>query len=305
MPPALVLTAGLGTRLRPLTLVRAKAAVPIAGTPLVRRIAVWLGAAGITDLVLNLHHLPATMTSVVGDGTDLGVRVRYSWEHPVILGSAGGPKRALPMLGDDMFLIVNGDTLTDMSLPALLDDHARSGALVTLALVPNREHMKYGGVLLDAASCVTRFVSRGPAAAGSYHFIGVQAAQAAAFDAVAPGEPWSSIGGGVYDQLVATRPGAVRGFVTEAAFWDVGTVADYWSTCAAFPGNLARHGARVRIHPTARVNNCILWDDVDVGDEAVLEECIVTDGTVVPSGAHHRREALVGTDQGLIVSSFE
>src|SRR2546425_11132850 len=81
---ALVLTAGLGTRLRPLTDVRAKPAIPVAGEPLVRRIIAWLAANGVTDLVLNLHHLPATLTAQVGDGSDLSARVRYSWEQPAI-----------------------------------------------------------------------------------------------------------------------------------------------------------------------------------------------------------------------------
>src|SRR6185503_20979023 len=94
---ALVLTAGLGTRLRPLTLVRAKPAIPVAGEPLVRRIVGRLAAQGVTDVVLNLHHLPATLTRVIGEGADLGVRARYSWE-PHLLGSAGGPRRALPLI---------------------------------------------------------------------------------------------------------------------------------------------------------------------------------------------------------------
>jgi NDP-sugar pyrophosphorylase family protein len=88
MIPALVLTAGLATRLRSLSCVRAKAAVPVAGEPLVRRILRQLRAADVRDAVLNLHHLPHTITRVVGDGSDLGIRVRYSWEVPV-LGSAG------------------------------------------------------------------------------------------------------------------------------------------------------------------------------------------------------------------------
>ena len=87
---ALVLTAGLGTRLRPLTDVRAKPAIPVAGEPMIRRIISWLARHGVTDLVLNLHYRPETLTAVVGDGADLAVRVRYSWE-PRILGSAGGP----------------------------------------------------------------------------------------------------------------------------------------------------------------------------------------------------------------------
>src|SRR5882724_8601582 len=108
---ALVLTAGLGTRLQPLTSVRAKPAIPVAGEPLVRRIITWLSGQGVTELVLNLHHLPHTLTTVVGDGGDLGVRVRYSWEQPLVLGSAGGPRHALPMISsNDAFFLVNGDT---------------------------------------------------------------------------------------------------------------------------------------------------------------------------------------------------
>src|SRR5712691_11345965 len=123
---ALLLTAGLGTRLRPLTDVRAKPAIPVAGEPLVRRIIAWLAAHGVTDLVLNLHHLPATISSIVGDGRDLGVRVRYSWEQPRILGSAGGPRLAAPIVGTERFFIVNGDTLTDVDLRALADAHSAS-----------------------------------------------------------------------------------------------------------------------------------------------------------------------------------
>jgi adenylate cyclase class IV len=95
MIPALVLTAGLATRLQPLSLVRAKAALPVAGQPLVVRILRWLRTNGITDVVLNLHHAPETLTRILGDGRTFGLRVRYSWETPV-LGSAGGPKRAAP-----------------------------------------------------------------------------------------------------------------------------------------------------------------------------------------------------------------
>src|SRR4029453_15030678 len=111
MIPALVLTAGLATRLRPLSFVRAKAALPIGDRAIVQRILQWLSGHGVNDAVLNLHHLPHTITRIVGDGAAEGVRVRYSWEMPV-LGSAGGPRRALPLPASPTFLIVNGDTLT-------------------------------------------------------------------------------------------------------------------------------------------------------------------------------------------------
>src|SRR5881396_3477572 len=154
---ALVLTAGLGTRLRPLSDVRAKPAIPVAGEPLVRRIIAWLAANGVTDLVLNLHHLPETLTASVGDGSDLSARVRYSWEQPVVLGSAGGPRQALPIVGAEVFLIVNGDTLTDVDVVDLARAHTRSDALVTLALVPNRRFDRYAGVTLDARGHVIGF----------------------------------------------------------------------------------------------------------------------------------------------------
>src|SRR5947207_13722477 len=134
---ALVLTAGLGTRLQPLSGVRAKPAVPIAGQPLVTRIIRWLAGQQVRDLVLNLHHLPETITRNVGDGSGLGARVRYSWEFP-ILGSAGGPRKALPLLPDDDFFIINGDTLTDVDLLALAKSHRESGALVTMAVLKGK-----------------------------------------------------------------------------------------------------------------------------------------------------------------------
>jgi NDP-sugar pyrophosphorylase family protein len=220
---AVVLTAGLGTRLRPLTAVRAKPAIPVAGEPLVRRIARWLAGQGVTDLVMNLHHLPSTLTAAMGDGTDLGIKVRYSWEQPVVLGTAGGPRQALPLVDSDVFLIVNGDTLTDVDLGALHDAHVSSNALITLALTENTTPERYGGVLLDEDSHVVGFVPRGSKTV-SFHLIGVQVACAEAFASLPAGRPLNSVGG-VYDELIAKRPGSMKGFVAEAVFWDIGTVS--------------------------------------------------------------------------------
>lgn len=302
MPPALVLTAGLGTRLRPLTLVRAKPAVPIAGEPLLRHIIRWLRGAGISDLVLNLHHLPETIASVVGDGSDLDVRVRYSWEQPAVLGSAGGPRRALALLGGGTFLIVNGDTLTDVDLLPLIAAHEASDALVTMALVPNDQPQKYGGAVLDADSRITGFVRAGTAVS-SYHFIGVQVVAPSAFEALPDNRPINSVGD-VYDRLIAEQPGSIRGFVTHAAFWDVGTIADYWTTSAALGGSVRARGRNTRVAPTARIESSILWDDVEVGEHTVLDGCIVTDGVVVPDGARYRR-AVLRAGEPLIVEPFD
>jgi NDP-sugar pyrophosphorylase family protein len=316
MVPALVLTAGLATRLRPLSFVRAKAALPVAGVPLVRRILSTLAKAGTTDVVLNLHHLPHTLTALVGDGADLGLRVRYSWESPV-LGSAGGPRRAVPLLAGlsrasvsesrglsrasvsesrglsrasvsesrgSTFLIVNGDTLTDVDVRALIDDHRRSRALVTIAVVPNTEPQKYSGIALDDDGSFIGIVKRG-ASERSWHVIGVQVAEAEAFLSLPDNVPHESIRE-LYPSLVAAHPGAVRGFRTKAEFFDIGTPADYLSTSLMLAERegvdvIARSGAVVAAH--ARVERSILWDDVVVGEGSMLRECIVTDGVRVPA----------------------
>ena len=295
---ALVLTAGLGTRLQPLTAVRAKPAIPVAGEPLVRRIIRGLAGQGVTDLVLNLHHLPHTLTAEVGDGRDLGARVRYSWEQPWVLGSAGGPRRALPVIGAGTFFIVNGDTLTDVDVRALAAAHEGSGALVTLALVPNREPQKYGGVLTSGGGRVTGFAPRGARADGSYHFIGVQVAEADAFSPLPDGQAINSVGE-AYDRLLEAKPGCIQGFVCDAAFQDIGTPDDYWTTsfeCLAARPPEEAFGRGTRIGTGARVTRSILWNEVEVGAGAVVDECIVTDRVRIQAGAEYRRAILTRGD---------
>jgi mannose-1-phosphate guanylyltransferase len=264
---------------------------------MIHRILRRLAAAGVTDAVLNLHHLPQTLTRVVGDGSDLGVRVRYSIEQPRILGSAGGPRQALPLLRGDPLLVVNGDTLSSVDLSALDRAHAASKALVTLALVPNEEFDRYGGVVLDRQRRVTGFVRRGPNARGSFHFVGVQLAARSVFAPLAAGAVANTIGD-VYDQLIAEGPGSIHGFVCDTEFWDVGTVDDYWRMSDAFASSEGRgdvlYGRGGSIDPSARIRHSILWDDVDVGAGAIVEDCIVTDGGRIAAGAVHRREVVIG-----------
>lgn len=302
-----MLTAGLGTRLYPLTTVRAKAAVPVNGEPLVCRVIRWLASEGISDLVLNLHHLPATIAAVAGDGSDLGARVRYSWEQPV-LGSGGGPRHALPLLAPDhangraadspefrgTILLVNGDTLTDVALPGLLSEHAASRAAVTMALIPNPRPDKYGGVAVSADGWVTGFTRRGTKAE-SYHFIGVQAAEAGAFARLPDGVPAESVAG-LYPLLMAENPRSVRAFISDASFQDIGTPHDYLETSlrlARHEGDRLASGARTRVSPSAALTRSILWDDVAIGAAARLTECIVCDGASVPGGARYERCAIL------------
>ena len=302
MIPALVLCAGLATRLRPLSLVRAKAALPVAGEPLVRRILRWLAASGIRDAVINLHHLPDTITGIVGDGADLGLRVRYSWENPV-LGSAGGPARALPLLGADRLLVVNGDTLTDLDLAPLLAAHTSSGALVTMALAPNREPEKYSGMAVAADGTVTGVVPRG-ASEPSYHFYGVQVIEAAALAPVPAGVPYETVKA-LYPSWIAAQPGSVRAYVSSANSLDIGTPSDYLATSlklAAFEGRAALVGARTTIAPDATLERTILWDDVVIEPGALLRECIVTDGVRVPARSSWERVTMHLADGNLVAT---
>lgn len=315
LPPALVLTAGLGTRLRPLTHVRAKAAVPVNGETLARRVVRGLVSQSVTDVVLNLHHLPATVAGSVGDGSDLGARVRYSWENPV-LGSAGGPRHALPLLTDPVlrqpqgavrlsngrsgiphpgtFFVINGDTLTDVGLASVLARHRKSGARVTMALIPNPRPDKYGGVLVSADGYVTGFVGAG-SGAPSFHFIGVQVAEAQVFASLEDGVPWESVNR-LYRELITDDPHSVAAFLCNAAFRDIGTPADYLATSlqlAQLEGDhmISRRGTR--IDATAGLHRSAVWDDVTIGAGAELTECIVCDGVTVSAGAVHRRVAIV------------
>jgi NDP-sugar pyrophosphorylase family protein len=300
-PRALLLTAGLGTRLRPLTTVRAKAAVPINGEALVHRVIRGLAATGVRDIVLNLHYRPASIAALVGDGSDVGVRVRYSWEQP-LLGSAGGPRHALALLADsddDDFLIVNGDTLTDVDIWSLIARHRESGALVTMALIPNPRPDHYGGVLLADDGAITGFTrARQPATTGggprTFHFIGVQIASARTFARLEDGIPAESVNA-LYPRLIAEQPGGVAGYVSQASFLDIGTPRDCLDTSIALArAEGARFaGARTQIADSAVLVRSVVWDDVTVGARAHLEDCIVADGARIPDGARYERCAIV------------
>lgn len=297
--PVLVLTAGLATRLKPLSSVRAKAALPVAGEALVLRILRSLRTAGVTHVVLNLHHLADTITREVGDGSSLGLAVRYSWETEV-LGSAGGPARALPLLEADRFLIVNGDTLADVDLAALAAQHVDTNALVTMAVVDGDP--RYNGIIANDAGIVSGF-GREP---GAFHFIGVQAVNAAAFAGVSPAARSETVHG-MYPSLIAQRPGNVRVMRTTAEFFDIGTPRDYLDTAltlAAREGRPVDRGRNCSVAAGAGLVDTILWNDVTIGPGASLKRCVVADGVSVPAGASHVECSLVMRDNELSVEPF-
>ena len=258
----------------------------MAGEPLISRILTWLARSGIEDVLLNLHHRPETITSIVGTGVQFGLHVRYSWEDP-ILGSAGGPRRAFSLIADEDLLIVNGDTLTDPDLGALVQAHRSSGALVTLAATEHPVADRYGGIRADGHGWYA-----GPAGRGEgLHFVGVQVVRRDAFAGIEDGQAATSIGG-VYERVAAARHGSVRVFRTRASFLDIGTPATYLAACLALGGDVSA-GARCRIAPSSQLSRSVLWDDIVVEERAMLSECIVCDGVTVPRGSRYHRAVLL------------
>lgn len=279
--------------------------MPVAGEPLVRRLLRYGAGWGVRDFVLNLHYLPETITAHVGDGGDLGVRVRYSFESPV-LGSAGGPRKALALLPEDPFFIINGDTLTNVDLHALAENHRETGALVTIAVIPNHHPDRYGGLIVDSSGRFHSVVPPG-SRTRSYHVVGVQVAHPSAFARLPVNEPAESIGG-LYKELVKENLGHVRAFLCDADFWDVGTPADYLDACLSIgmtEGVSRQIGRASSIESSAVVTNSVLWDDVSVGAGATLERCIAADGVSIPAGASFRNCTIIQRDGELVVADIK
>lgn len=282
--PALVLTAGLGTRLRPLTDRLAKPALPVGDEALVCRVLRHLAAQGIRDVILNLHHLPQTVARVVGDGSDLGLRVRYSWEQPRLLGSAGGIRHALPLIDGDTLLVVNGDTLCDLPLRALVEYHVEANALATLGLMPHPAPAKYRGVVVAPDGAVTGFC--GPDAwATSAHYPGIQVVQREVYASLPANEPAEYIKE-LYPRLIAEQPGRVRGLVAPATFRDIGTVADYVETCVVLAGDHAGNviAREAHVDAAAHLTRTVVWPGGRVGADCHLDGCVVTDAASVAAG---------------------
>lgn len=162
---ALILAAGRGERMRPLTLERPKPLLEVGGRPLIVHHLHARSMAGFHDLVVNLSWLGTQIRQALGDGTRYGVKLRYSDEGPEPLETGGGIFRALPLLGPGPFVVLNGDIWTDYPY-ARLRELLQPGDLAHLVLVPNPAHNPGGDFLLDRSRIVE-------AAGERYTFSGV------------------------------------------------------------------------------------------------------------------------------------
>jgi NDP-sugar pyrophosphorylase family protein len=156
---AMILAAGEGTRLRPLTLTTPKAMVPVDGRPLIEHTVAWLKSHGVTEVGINLHYLGGKIVDCLGDGSRLGLNISYSHENE-LLGTAGGTKRLETFFAGDRFALVYGDILTDLDLGAMVAYHANAGAMATIALFTAPKPSEVGIVEVDSLGRILSFVEK-------------------------------------------------------------------------------------------------------------------------------------------------
>lgn len=217
---AMVLAAGLGTRLRPLTDDRPKAMVDVGGRPLIVYTLALLRRFGITDVVVNLHHHGAVLERELGDGSRYGLRIDYSHEDP-LLDTGGAIKKVEARFAADDFLVLNADTIVDLPLDRLIAAHRARDAAATLVLRPDPEQARYGVIEVDAGDRIRRFLGR-PADAPSpltpYMFAGVHVVSPRVFDYMPAGGAFSMTHSTYPAMLAADAP--LYGFPFRG-FWRV------------------------------------------------------------------------------------
>jgi mannose-1-phosphate guanylyltransferase len=221
---AMVLCAGFGTRLRPLTDKVPKPLVPLCGIPLLRYNFALLQGAGVHEIVINTHHLGAEMERGAKQiAAELGLDLQVSREQKHILGTGGGVKRAQAMLGKETFLVMNGDMIFDLDLPAAIDAHRKAQATATMVLAPYPRGATYGAVEVDKDFNVRRIAGRGaPVEPGftKMHFTGVHVLEPGLLSRL-PADGESDINRTAYVRLIHENA-KVHGFLQRGYWGDLG-----------------------------------------------------------------------------------
>jgi mannose-1-phosphate guanylyltransferase len=268
--PAMVLAAGLGTRLRPLTDLVAKPLVPVGDRPAIAHVLDRLRAGGAARLVVNAHHHAAQVRAFASSQPDLAVS-----EERELLGTAGGVAQAAPLLGEGDVLLWNADILADVDVGALMAAHASAATLVVQRLPAGQ-----GTVGLDPAGRIVRLrAERFAQEATGGQFLGVYVLGASLRARLPPR------GGMIEDVLLPAlaRGDTLRAFAFEGAWRDVGTVASYLDANADW---LTRLGQESWIGPGARIGEGVVLDRAVVGPGASVAGRGPVTRSVVWPGAH-------------------
>lgn len=222
----MILAAGLGTRLRPLTDRIPKPLLPIAGRPMIEYTLAWVAAAGIREVMINLHHKGALIREALGSGERFGLAISYS-EEPLILGTGGGIKRVEQFFSDGPFLVVNSDVLTGLDPTAVIRAHADRRPVATLVVRRDPHVASYGALGINAAGRILRFLGKGPPTEEPIEdvmFTGIQVLDPRIFTEIPPDRFFP-----ITDAYIALveRGEPLAGHLTDAPWLDIGTPERY------------------------------------------------------------------------------
>jgi NDP-sugar pyrophosphorylase family protein len=290
---AIILSAGYGTRLWPLTEDRTKPAIPILGKPLVGYVAEYIASYGFDDIVVNLHHRPESVRAALGDGSQFGVKLHYV-EEPVILGTSGALDNTREFFANETFLVVNGKIITDIDLNAALETHRNLNALATLVLLPNRKRERFSVVEVHERR-VTGFRGMPDNRCQTpLMFTGIHILEPRIFDYIPRGI--------FSDSVTDVYPAAMRNGETIAAHVGSGT----WRELSTLKRYLDisvemlkekdapyTAGKNCAISSTAQVSESVLWDNVTVGSNAYVHGCILADGVRISADCSFRNAVVV------------
>lgn len=285
---AMILSAGYGTRLWPLTEDRTKPAIPILGKPLVGYVAEYLTGFGCDEIIVNLHHRPDSVRAALGDGSRFGVKLHYV-EERVILGTSGALDNARELLEGETIIVVNGKIITDIDLNAVLETHRRTKAIATLVLMSNPECQRFT-VVETAGGCLKGFGSMPVQAdyAGKVAplmFTGIQILEPRIFDYI-PRGVFSHTTTDVYPHAIA-KGERISTHVATGKWYELSTLQRYLDISLSMLAEQQQDltlGAGCVISKGAVVTQSVLWDDVIIGSEARVHRAVLGDGVRIPAG---------------------
>jgi len=295
----MIVAAGLGTRLAPLTDWRPKPAVPVRGLPLVAYQLALLAHHGVREVIVNVHHLAGRLEEAAHRHCPPGVSLAFSREQE-LLDTGGGIRRAAWFLrGSDPCLLVGGDMLLDVDLGELVRRHRARGDAVTMLLREDPREATFGSVGVDGGGVVRRIGSRlrfgapgEEARAGVYAWANV--VSAAALDALPEREVF-----GHFDAWLGPRLAAgardVRGEFLPCTWEPVGTLAEYLAVnLRAIPLSYLDPEALARAAGARFEGSCVLGAGARLGAGASLERVVVWEGEQVPDGFEARDGVFAG-----------
>ena len=299
----MILAAGFGTRLFPLTIDRTKPAIPFLGKPLVGYVAEYLARFGLNDFVVNLHHQPQSVIKALGDGADFGVKIEYTFEEPDILGTAGGLDNARHLLEDGTFLVVNGKIITDIDIAAAIQTHKSSGAIATMVLKPNTKRERFT-IVGTEDGCVKGFGDYAkPFTEGEIRDTEHDIFTPLMFTGIHIMEPevFNYIPRGVYSDIVPYfyNPALIKGekiaaHITDANWFELSTIRRYLDISLAMMNETDVHcGENCTVFDDAVIRDSVIWDDVAIGRGANLYRTIIADGVTIEHGEHFENAAIV------------